>query len=416
MRTRFALASLAAVAAVSAEFSSAGGPRFRVRANPSDPEHSGWKPDFTGVWQAMNTANWDIQAHEARRGPVIALGAAFSVPAGIGIVEGNEIPYLPAALAKKKENAENWLSRDPEIKCYLPGVPRVMYMPYPINIVQGRDTILMASEFASASRTIRMNSKEKSPAEPGWVGRSDGGKAIRSSSRSPTRRTRPGSDRAAATTTASTESHRALYLCAIGTPSTTKRRWTTRRPFHGPGRSACRCIATSKERAVDGIQVRGVRRGADVRPPAQAVDQLIHETNGRNGDDMKTRLGIAVGAIAWVALVGIAGAQNGHSEGHANPTPGKVTHRQREHHRDRLCQPGNRRGREPAFIVTDSRPKPPAQYRLDGDADILRLHVGHTVEIGGPLAPASGGAAVVMPTLKVQSLTYISTTCSSPQK
>ena len=52
------------------------------------------------------------------------------------------------------KNAENWLSRDPEIKCFLPGVPRMMYMPYPINIVEGRDTILMASEFASASRTI----------------------------------------------------------------------------------------------------------------------------------------------------------------------------------------------------------------------------------------------------------------------
>lgn len=135
------------------------------------------KPDFTGIWQAMNSANWDLLSHEARRGPVIALGAAFSVPAGPGVVEGNEIPYLPEAAAKKKENAANWLARDPEIKCFLPGVPRVMYMPYPIQIVQGRDTILMASEFASASRTIRMNSKEKSPTDSwmGWsIGRWDG--------------------------------------------------------------------------------------------------------------------------------------------------------------------------------------------------------------------------------------------------
>jgi hypothetical protein len=141
------------------------------------PKTADGKPDFTGIWQAMNTANWDIQAHEARRGPVVALGAAFSVPAGIGIVEGNDIPYVPAAAAKKKENGDNWLARDPEIKCYLPGVPRMMYMPYPVQIIQGRDTIMMASEFASASRTVRMNSKEKSPTDTwmGWsVGRWEG--------------------------------------------------------------------------------------------------------------------------------------------------------------------------------------------------------------------------------------------------
>src|SRR5439155_22634130 len=103
------------------------------------------KPDFSGLWQTMNTANWDLLAHEARRGPVIALGAAFSVPGGPGVVEGNEIPYLPAAAAKKKENAEGWLTRDPEIKCYLPGVPRMIYMPYPFQIIQGKETILMAS-------------------------------------------------------------------------------------------------------------------------------------------------------------------------------------------------------------------------------------------------------------------------------
>ena len=131
------------------------------------------KPDFTGIWQTMGTANWDLLAHEARRGPVVALGAAFSIPGGAGVVEGNEIPYLAAAAARKKENAENWLTRDPEIKCYMPGVPRMIYMPYPVQIIQGRDTILMASEFASASRTIRMNSKEKSPTDT-WMGWSIG--------------------------------------------------------------------------------------------------------------------------------------------------------------------------------------------------------------------------------------------------
>src|SRR5687767_8643008 len=81
------------------------------------------RPDFNGIWQAANTANWDIQDHAARQGPVIALGAAFSVPAGQGVVEGNDIPYQPWAATKKQQNAANWLTLDPEIKCFMPGGP-----------------------------------------------------------------------------------------------------------------------------------------------------------------------------------------------------------------------------------------------------------------------------------------------------
>ncbi len=178
MRTRIGLAALLAVASVSAAILvSAVNPVSGQNQSTTAPRTSDGKPDFTGIWQAMNSANWDLQAHEARRGPVIALGAAFSIPASPGVVEGNEIPYLPAAAAKKKENAENWLTRDPEIKCFMPGVPRMTYMPYPFQIIQGKDTILMASEFASASRTVRMNTREKSPTDTwmGWsVGRWEG--------------------------------------------------------------------------------------------------------------------------------------------------------------------------------------------------------------------------------------------------
>jgi len=178
MRTRKGLVIFAAGAAVAVAIGlGAVMPVSGQGQGSGMPKTADGKPDFTGIWQAMNTANWDIQAHEARKGPVVALGAAFSVPAGIGIVEGNDIPYLPAAAANKKENGDNWLARDPEIKCYLPGVPRMMYMPYPVQIIQGRDTIMMASEFASASRTVRMNSKEKSPTDSwmGWsVGRFEG--------------------------------------------------------------------------------------------------------------------------------------------------------------------------------------------------------------------------------------------------
>jgi hypothetical protein len=178
MRARFGVAILLGVAAVSAAIVlvtmiplSSQGQTYRA------PRTADGRPNLTGIWEAMNTANWDIQAHVARPGPVVALGAAFSVPPGLGVVEGNEIPYQPAAAAKKKENGENWLTRDPEIKCYMPGIPRATYMPYPFQIVQSADTILMAYEFASASRIIRMNSKEKSPASAwmGWsVGRWEG--------------------------------------------------------------------------------------------------------------------------------------------------------------------------------------------------------------------------------------------------
>ncbi len=133
------------------------------------PRTADGKPNLTGIWQVMNSANWDIQAHAAKMGPVVALAAAFGIAPGPGVVVGDEIPYKPEAAAKKKENGDNWLTRDPEIKCYMPGIPRATYMPYPFEIVQSTNTILMAYEFASASRVIRMNSKEKSPA-PAWMG------------------------------------------------------------------------------------------------------------------------------------------------------------------------------------------------------------------------------------------------------
>jgi hypothetical protein len=127
------------------------------------------KPNLTGIWQAINTANWDLQTHDAKAGPVVSLGAAFSVPPGIGVVEGEEIPYQPWAAEKKKQNGENWVALDPEVKCFMPGIPRATYQPFPFQIVQSTGTIIMAYEFTSGSRVIRMNSTEKSPA-PAWMG------------------------------------------------------------------------------------------------------------------------------------------------------------------------------------------------------------------------------------------------------
>ena len=131
------------------------------------------KPNLNGIWQAVNTANWDLLDHSAQPGPVVALGALGAIPGGVGVVEGNEIPYKPEAAAKKKENAANWLSRDPLVKCYLPGVPRATYLPFPFQIVQSADNILIAYEFANASRTIDMKNKEESPLDT-WMGWSRG--------------------------------------------------------------------------------------------------------------------------------------------------------------------------------------------------------------------------------------------------
>lgn len=105
---------------------------------------------------------------------MVALGAAGAVPAGLSVVEGGEIPYQPAALAKRKENQANWLRDDPEIKCYLPGVPRATYMPFPFQIVQSSKHLLITYEFAGASRIVYMdNPKFESPVDT-WMGHSRG--------------------------------------------------------------------------------------------------------------------------------------------------------------------------------------------------------------------------------------------------
>jgi hypothetical protein len=136
------------------------------------PRTADGRPNFNGIWQSMNEANWDIQAHAANFGRVVALGAADAVPPGLGIVDG-DIPYLPAALSQKRQNFEKRLSLDPEIKCYLPGVPRAMYQNRPFQIIQSRDVIMMVFEFAGAVRTINMGKPTEAPADS-WMGWSNG--------------------------------------------------------------------------------------------------------------------------------------------------------------------------------------------------------------------------------------------------
>src|SRR5882672_6488837 len=93
-------------------------------------------PDISGIWQAMNEANWNIEAHAAAPAAVIANGAMFAIPPGEGVVEGGEIPYLPEARKKQQANFAERMRLDPENKCYMGGIPRSTYMQYPFQIVQ----------------------------------------------------------------------------------------------------------------------------------------------------------------------------------------------------------------------------------------------------------------------------------------
>src|SRR5215208_5448808 len=151
------------------------------------PRTADGKADLNGIWQSLSGANYDIEAHMARpamavrpgpygpvpAAPVLALGAVGAVPPGMGVVDGGAIPYKPEALAKKKENQEKWLERDPEIKCYLPGVPRANYMPYPFQILQSQSAMFFAYEYAGAVRNIYLKNPGPPPVDA-WMGQSVG--------------------------------------------------------------------------------------------------------------------------------------------------------------------------------------------------------------------------------------------------
>ncbi len=146
---------------------------------------AGKHPDLNGIWQALNTANYDVERHMARHslqlrdgphGPLptvelLRLGAVGAVPPGLGVVDGGRIPYKAEALEKKKDNAAHWIDRDPEVKCYLPGVPRATYMPFPFRIVQQEGSIMILYEYANAVRDIYMKDVGPAPVDS-WMGQS----------------------------------------------------------------------------------------------------------------------------------------------------------------------------------------------------------------------------------------------------
>ena len=131
-------------------------------------------PDLNGIWQAIGSAHWDIEGHIARMGPVAELGALGAIPAGLGVVESGKIPYTSAALDIRDTNRQNWVELDPAVKCYMPGIPRATYMPFPFQIVQTPDALMFAYEFTSSTRVVRMDRPGTVADLPSWMGYSLG--------------------------------------------------------------------------------------------------------------------------------------------------------------------------------------------------------------------------------------------------
>ncbi|HTA45649.1 MAG TPA: hypothetical protein VK789_24545 [Bryobacteraceae bacterium] len=154
--------SLPAMAQAPARQGAAGNPRIAG------------KPNLNGIWQSINSANWDLEDHSGQSGPVVQMGALYAEPPGLGIIEGDgTIPYKPEALAKKKENFANRVKLDPETKCYMPGIPRATYMPYPFEITQSQGDILFAYSYDTATRIVLMT-KHRDAELDTWMGTNNG--------------------------------------------------------------------------------------------------------------------------------------------------------------------------------------------------------------------------------------------------
>jgi hypothetical protein len=131
------------------------------------------KPDLNGIWQTFGDANWNLEPHTASQGAVETLGAIGAVPPSAGVVDGGAIPYLPEARAQRHTNFANRRTEDPEAKCFRPGIPRATYMPYPFQIVQTDDDIMIVYQYAGAVRNIFMNEPVPALVES-WMGWSNG--------------------------------------------------------------------------------------------------------------------------------------------------------------------------------------------------------------------------------------------------
>jgi hypothetical protein len=164
------------IIAISAAFFSAGSMPALAQSGERPARING-RPNLNGIWQAANSANWNLEAHSAEAlSDFWQLGSLAAIPAGQSVVIGETIPYLPAALARRDENRAGWPALDPEAKCYMPGIPRATYLPHPFEIVQGDGDIFMAYAFANSNRAVHFDDRrtlEEVPVDL-WMGWSNG--------------------------------------------------------------------------------------------------------------------------------------------------------------------------------------------------------------------------------------------------
>jgi hypothetical protein len=172
MQLRFQRSTIGLMAAFGLAFC-AGAPSATAQTAYKAPRTADGKPNMNGIWQAINYANWDLQDHASAPSVEVDCGAYCAEPGGPGVVEGGEIPYLPAAKAKKEENKKNRMAADPEVRCYLPGVPRANYMPYPFQIFQSASAFAIAYQYDGAFRNIYLKDPGPAPADS-WMGQSYG--------------------------------------------------------------------------------------------------------------------------------------------------------------------------------------------------------------------------------------------------
>jgi hypothetical protein len=129
------------------------------------PRTADGKPDLQGIWQVRNRASYDLRDHVARHG----------MPPGWGVVEGGEIPYQPWAAERQRENFMNRAAADPLNKCYLPGVPRIMYMEHPFQIFQTPEHVAMTFEWQQVFRLVyTTGTPQLHPGIESWMGHSRG--------------------------------------------------------------------------------------------------------------------------------------------------------------------------------------------------------------------------------------------------
>ena len=139
------------------------------------PKMPDGKPNLSGIWQSMNTAYWDLEGHAGSPAPKegFELGAVGAIPPGAGVVVGGHIPYKEDARAKREENRKDWPKLDPEVRCYLPGIPRATYLPYPFQIFQNQDRIVFTYQYSYARRSVNMRAPVEAPINT-WMGWQNG--------------------------------------------------------------------------------------------------------------------------------------------------------------------------------------------------------------------------------------------------